>query len=87
LDVQQRTETRRAIAARVQTSWKNSRGIPMGAQAMLEDVSPGGMSLRIGYPVEAGTRIEVLWKGARVAGTVTYCKRLDDEFILGMCRA
>jgi hypothetical protein len=85
--VHQRTEIRRAIAARVQASWKNPRGIPMGSQAMLEDVSPGGMSLRIPCAVDVGTPIQVLWKGARVAGTVAYCKREGEDFILGMRRA
>jgi hypothetical protein len=82
--VEQRREVRKAMAARVRFGWTNPKGAHASTQGMLEDISPGGASMRVKESVEAGSRLDVEWGVRSFSGTVRYCKSSGMEFILGI---
>jgi hypothetical protein len=75
---------RKAVAARVKVTWIDLNGSRVETQGMLEDVSPGGASMRVRESMAAGSRLEVKWPGRDFSGTVRYCKPSGMDYILGI---
>jgi hypothetical protein len=72
--------------ARVDVLWEDQDGAPRVAPATLEDTSHRGMSLRMKNAVRVGSNVTVKWGSEQDSGTVTYCRRDKDGYILGMRR-
>ncbi len=84
--MEQRREVRKAIAARVKVAWTDAKGARVETMGMLEDISPGGASMRVKNLMDAGARLEVEWPGRSFSGTVRYCKPSGMEYVLGILK-
>lgn len=72
--------------ARVDVLWSDEEGTPRVAPAILDDMSPGGVSVRMKGPIRVGTKITIKWGSQQVSGTVTNSRREKAECILGVQR-
>jgi hypothetical protein len=72
--------------ARIEVMWEDEDGTPHVAPAKLEDKSRGGVSVRVKALVAVGVKLIVLWRGGQFSGTVTYCNRRGEEYVLGILR-
>jgi PilZ domain-containing protein len=79
-----RKEPRKAIAARVQAAWLDQKGTQRVLPAMLEDISPGGASIRIRAEIRVGSQMEIRWRGEDFTGVVKHCRPSGYEYILGI---
>jgi hypothetical protein len=71
---------------RVDVLWGDEDGTPRVAPAKLEDKSPSGLSVRIKYPIQVGSKITIKWASQQVSGTVTNCRREKADYIIGVKR-
>jgi hypothetical protein len=83
---EKRAESRAGIMARINALWADQRGTPRITPAKLEDKSPAGACIRIKEPIAVGTHVIVQWPNGHFSGTVTYCNRHGEEYVLGMQR-
>ena len=81
--VTMRKHPRKALAARAQVVWTDSEGLRR-SNAMLEDISLGGVSLRIGTSFGVGSRLEVSWFREQFSGTVRHCRPSGSDYVLGI---
>lgn len=82
--MEQRREARKTVAARVKVLWTDLKGLHGETHGMLEDISPGGASMRVKNSLDAGSHLEVAWPGKDFSGTVRYCKPSGMEYVLGI---
>jgi hypothetical protein len=72
------------VAARVNVSWSDQKGMPKRASAMLEDISLTGAGLRMGSAVTVGARLEVQWFRGNFSCIVKYCRASGMDYVVGV---
>jgi hypothetical protein len=72
--------------ARSEVLWEDEGRTPRIAPAKLEDKSRGGASIRAKDPIGVGTHVIVQWQNGHFSGTVTYCNRHGEEYVMGIHR-
>ena len=83
---EKRAEPRAGIMARIEALWEDEGGNPRIVPAKLEDKSEAGACIRIKEPIGVGTRLTVQWSNGNITGTVMYCNRHGEEYVLGIQR-
>ena len=83
---EKRAESRIPLMARVDLLWTDGEQAPRVAPATLEDKSDGGFSVRMKEPVPPGVHVTVKRGGEEVSGTVTYCRKEQAHFVIGVKR-
>ena len=83
---EKRTEIRIPLMARVDVLWGDEDGTPRVAPAILDDMSPGGVSVRMKGPIRVGSKVTIKWGSQQVSGTVTNSRREKAEYVLGVQR-
>src|SRR5260370_23982877 len=78
-----RKHPRKAMAARAQVVGTDADGV-CRCNAMLEDISLGGVSLRIGRSFGVGSRLEISWFREQFSGTVRHCRPSGSDYVLGI---
>ena len=81
-----RTEPRAGVMARIDALWEDEAGTPRITPAKLEDRSRSGASIRVKDPIRVGSNLIIHWHGGHISGTVAYCRRHGEEYILGIQR-
>jgi hypothetical protein len=81
-----RTELRIPLMARVDVLWSDEDGTPRVAPATLEDRSESGASIRLKNPIRVGSHITVKWGSEQASGTVTNCRRVKADYVIGVSR-
>jgi hypothetical protein len=84
---EKRAELRIPLMARVDVLWADEAGTPRVAPATLEDSSHGGLSMRMKNPIRIGSHITVRWGSEQASGSITYCRRVKADFVIGVKRA
>jgi hypothetical protein len=70
----------------VETLWEDEAGTPHITPEKLEDKSPGGACIRIKEEIAVGAKVTVQWPHGHITGTVIYCNRRREEYVLGIQR-
>jgi len=83
---EKRTELRIPLMARVDVLWSDEDGTPRVAPATLEDRSDSGASIRLKNPIRVGSHITVKWGSEQASGTVTNCRRVKADYVIGVKR-
>ena len=81
-----RPETRTAIHASVEVSWKDQDGTVHDSPAWMEDKSPSGSCIRVKTPIGVGSTVKIKWRWEEYSGTVKYCRSDGGEYVLGIQR-
>ncbi len=64
--------------------WLNSSGMRRSSTAEIQNVSAGGMAVKIPQPLEAGQMVILDWKVAEEKGLVRFCRQEADGFLAGV---
>jgi len=68
----------------VEVCWKEPGGRKYRCTALLEDISPSGMSLQFEVPVPVGAQVQVHCPGEKLTGTVRYCTYREIGYFVGI---
>jgi PilZ domain len=83
---EKRAEPRVNIMARIQALWEDEAGTQHTAPGKLEDMSDGGLCIRVSDPIRVGSKLIVQWHRGNLSGTVVQCRPQGQEFLLGIQR-
>jgi PilZ domain len=72
--------------AQIEARWEDDAGISPICRGKLEDVSAGGLGLRITEPIRVGAKLVVLWRQENISGTVVHCRQIGQNHMLGIER-
>ncbi len=72
--------------ARIEALWKDDAGIQQVTRGKLEDLSDGGLCIRIKDPISVGSKLIVRWQSGEYSGTVVQSRQLGHEYVLGIKR-
>lgn len=70
--------------ARAEAQWVDETGTARVTVAMLEDISRGGVGIRLRQPLSIGTKLRIKWHKEQFDGAVRHCHREGMEYILGI---
>ncbi len=79
-----RRELRSECADLLKIRWKDGGGVSHGEIAMLEDISTGGLCLKMETPVAPGTSVAVLYPGGHYRGRVKHCETQMGWYFIGV---
>jgi hypothetical protein len=81
----ERRDTSRSLCSEiVQISWTDRAGWPRSANALLEDISPGGASLQTDVILPVSTKIDLYAGGAAIPCDVRYRAFREVGFFVGV---
>jgi hypothetical protein len=70
----------------VEASWQDASGASHTVLGILDNMSRGGVSVRISEPIPVGSRLQILTPGEEFSGIVVHCHLYRQEFLLGLRR-
>ncbi len=68
----------------VEITWEDDAGNPHVVPAKLEDKSLSGLGILAKQEIAAGQKIIVKSPSGQYSGTVMYCRRRGEEYVLGV---
>ncbi len=71
---------------RIDALWQDEAGTPHISPGKLEDLSDGGLCIRVGSPIRIGSKLVVQWHRGDFAGTVVQCRQQGQDYVLGIKR-
>jgi len=83
---EKRTEVRVNVMARVVVVWLDEAGTEHMSQGKLEDLSDGGLSIRVNEPIEVGSMLEARTPLGNFSGAVVRSRQQGQAYILGIKR-
>ena len=83
---EQRSEPRSTVMVPVEASWQDESGTSHTVLGILDNMSRGGVSVRISEPVAVGLCLQVSAPGEEFSGIVVHCHLYRQEFLLGLRR-
>jgi hypothetical protein len=81
---ERRKEARMLCADMVDICWKDAKGRPQRATALLEDIAPHGACLQVDKALPLETEITIEHPKAQMRGAVRYCAYRDIGYFLGL---
>jgi hypothetical protein len=87
-----RAHDRKVLIARVEARWEDQAGVPCISWGVIEDISSGGIAIRLRQAVPAGRKIGIKWPREQFSGIVKYCCRAADrsgaglDYVIGIQR-
>lgn len=79
-----RREPRKAYLAAVKVLWEDPVGEWNASSATIEDLSEGGVSIRIPQLISVGLALQVKWRDRHLFGVVRNSRREGRHFLLGI---
>ena len=79
-----RKEPRFPVMTRVEAMWEDETQKQCVAPATIEDRSRGGVCIRIGTPISAGSKLTIKRHSEQFSGVVTNLRADDGGYILGI---
>jgi hypothetical protein len=73
-------------SARVEAVWQNETGTSCVSRGKLEDLSDGGLSIRIPDPILVGSKLIARMPLGNFSGTVVQSRRFGQDYVLGVRR-
>jgi PilZ domain-containing protein len=83
---EKRAELRVAIMARIEALWQDEAGTQHISPGKLEDLSDGGLCIRVNDAISVGSKLIVQWHRGKFSGTVVQCRHHGQEYVLGIKR-
>ena len=83
---EKRSEPRVNMMARIEALWQDEAGASQISRGKLEDLSDGGLSIRINEPIGIGSKLIVRTPRENFTGTVVQCRQYGRDFVLGILR-
>jgi len=74
------------MMARAEVVWQDHTGSPRVSLGKLEDLSDGGLCVRVRDEIYTGAKLIVRIPLGSFPGTVKQCRRHGDEYVLGIQR-
>ena len=74
------------MMARIEALWKDEAGTSHISPGKLEDISDGGLCIRIGDSIRVGSKLIVKWHRGDFSGTVVQSCPRGQDFVLGIKR-
>jgi hypothetical protein len=74
------------MMARVEALWRDEAGIAHISHGKLEDISDGGLSIRVNQPIRVGSKLIVRAHIGNFPGTVVQSRQQGQEYVLGIKR-
>ena len=72
--------------ARAEVVWQDATGTARVSPGKLEDLSDGGLGVRVRDEIYIGAKLIVRIPLGNFPGTVRQCRRQGDEYVLGIQR-
>ena len=79
-----RKESRFPVMIRVEAMWEDETQKKCVAPATIEDRSHGGVCIRIGTPISAGSTLTIKRNNEQFSGVVTNLRADDRGYVLGI---
>lgn len=79
-----RRDPRNLCADLLRIRWKDAGGAIHKEYACLEDISEGGLCLKLDRHLDSGTWVSILYPKGRFEGRIKYCKAEGDGYLLGI---
>ena len=70
--------------SRVEISWEPAGGQSRSGSALMEDISPSGMGLRVRTAIPVGSLVQIKTRNQVRAATVRRCHRAGYEYSVGV---
>ena len=83
---EKRSEPRVNMMARIEALWDDEAGTQHISPGKLEDLSDGGLCVRVSEPIKVGSKLIVQWPRGKYSGTVVQCRQHGRDFVLGIKR-
>ena len=74
------------MMARIEALWQDEAGTQHSSPGKLEDLSDGGLSIRINDPIGVGAKLIVQTHRGNFTGTVVQSRQHGRDFVLGIKR-
>jgi PilZ domain-containing protein len=74
------------MMARIEARWEDDTGTSHVSPGKLEDMSEGGLGIRVNDPIRVGSKVVVQWRQESISGTVVQCRQIGQNYLLGMKR-
>jgi|HubBroStandDraft_6_1064221.scaffolds.fasta_scaffold113328_2 hypothetical protein len=74
------------MMARIEALWEDQAGTSHISPGKLEDLSDGGLCIRINEAIGIGCKLIVRWHRGDFSGTVVQCRREGQNYVLGIQR-
>jgi hypothetical protein len=74
------------MMARVEALWQDDSGASRVSSGKLEDLSDGGLSIRVSDQIGVGATLIVRTPMGNFAGLVVQCRQHGRDFVLGIKR-
>ena len=72
--------------AQLQARSEDDARISRICRGKLEQVSAGGLGIRITEPIRVGAKLVVLWRQENISGTVVHCRQIGQNHRFGSKR-
>jgi|SRR5579864_4432753 len=83
---EKRSEPRVNMMARIEALWEDEAGTSHISRGKLEDLSDGGLSIRVNELIAVGSKLIVRMPRGDFPGTVVQCRQNGRDFVLGIKR-
>jgi PilZ domain-containing protein len=83
---EKRSEVRVNVMARVVVVWMDETGTEHISQGKLEDLSDGGISIRVNEQIDVGSNLTARTPLGNFSGTVVRSRQQGQEYVLGIKR-
>jgi len=74
------------MMARIEALWQDEAGASQISRGKLEDLSDGGLSIRVNEPIGIGSKLIVRMPRGDFPGTVVQFRQYGRDFVLGIKR-
>jgi len=74
------------MMALMEAQWKDEDGMQQITRGKLEDLSDGGLCIRIKDPILVGSKLIVRWQSGEYSGTVVQSRQVGSDYVLGIKR-
>jgi len=81
-----RLDTRIAMGVRIILRWVDESGNPRMSHGQLENMSDGGMGIRVDDPIHVGAKLDVRTPFGNFRGTLLHSRKDGQDYFLGIKR-
>jgi len=74
------------MMARIEALWQDETGTSHISRGKLEDMSDGGLSIRVNELIGVGSKLIVRMNRGDFPGIVVQCRQYGRDFVLGIMR-
>jgi hypothetical protein len=74
------------MMARIEALWEDEAGTAHISPGKLEDLSDGGLCIRVNEPIKVGSRLIVRCQRENFSGAVVQCRPQGQNYVLGIQR-